>query len=470
MGFFDFLKRKKVPALPEGTNERTEETVARSSTLADLKVDTSSFQPVIAENNLFLDPTATTQIFSSRKDGVLTYTFCRNNVSGARIELAEFTGDELSRQGIGDFKNLVNVIDAALNMPFDVKPETLSRAKLSAKARLESLAKNHPGLVLNPNIFSAVDNIKCDLLKIKDTLVTDNGINYKQLDSAIPKTIDISSCSEVELRFLGGILESRLSTLDGIEDIEQAATKKDSITEFMKSREEPAPIDKVLSLLGDDVSHIELPVILKYAKALEAQPNEDGLLYSAYLKLEETRIINQIQQEISEHQKTLEETEPSYADAQKQIDYLESIKTKPYPNDTPKTSLDKFGVIDFMIKTIQGISLEEYISSGMRSDMALRTYLKECPIEHKDEAIQYMGARLTSLGQVSNIPDKDRKSMYPTLRKFIETTDCKVPDDKSCKEFLFVMAQTEKEYIKKNYTPVLEAYKKITHNLTQGKD
>lgn len=261
-----------------------------------------------------------------------------------------------------------------------------------------------------------------------------------------------------------------MAELDGITDVSIANNKKNSIAAFMKSREESSPIDKMLSVLGDNTDYSELPVILKYAKALETQPNEDGLLYSAYLKLEETRVIQQIQQEISEHQKSFDISDVNYAAAQEQINYLESLKTKPYPNATSQTSLDKFGVIDFMIKTIQGISLEDYISSGIKNDVSLRTYLKSCPIEHQSEAISYVGSRMTCLGQVSNIPDDDRKSRYPTLRRFIETTDCKIPEDTASKEFLLVMAQTEKDYILKNYAPILEAYKKINKNLSHLKD
>ena len=470
MGFFDFLRRKKVPALPEGTQERTAESVQRSSTIADLKVDTSALQPIITEDNLFLDRNAPTQIFTSTIDGILTYSFCRNNVSGERIELATFKGDDLKQKGIDYFRDLVKAMDSAINTPFDAKPEALNGSKLSTKARLEALAKNHPGLMLNPNIFTVVDHIQYDILKLKDTLISGNGINYKQLDSAIPKTIDISGCSDVELRFLGSILQSRLSALDGINTVDEALSRKDSIAEFMKSREDAEPLAKVLSLLGDNIQESELPVIIKYARALESKPNEDGLLYSAYLKLEETRIISQIQQEISEYQKSFSESDVNYAAAQEQINYLESLKTKPYPNATSENSLDKFGVIDFMIKTIQGINLEDYISVGMKYDSALRAYLKQCPIAHKDEALQYTGARLSCLGQVSNIPDENRKSIYPTLRRFIETTDCKVPEDEPSKEFLLVMAQTEKDYILKNYAPILEAYKKITQNLLQSKD
>jgi len=145
MGFFDFLRRKKVPALPEGTQERTGASVQRSSTIADLRVDPSALQPIITEDNLFLAPNAPTQIFTSTRDGVLTYSFCRNNVSGERIELATFKGDDLKQKGIDYFRNLVQAMDAAINAPFDAEPQNLNGSKISTKARLEALAKIHPG-------------------------------------------------------------------------------------------------------------------------------------------------------------------------------------------------------------------------------------------------------------------------------------------------------------------------------------
>lgn len=175
MGFFDFFRKKRVPALPEGTKERIEEKgTQRSSVLADLRVDVSELQPIVTKDNLFLDPNSPTQIFTSTNNGILTYTFCRNNISGERVELATFKGDDLKQKGIDYFRNLVQAMDAAINMPFDVEPDELNSAKLSSKARLEALAKNHPGLILNSNIFTAVDRIKSDILKLKDTLVTAN--------------------------------------------------------------------------------------------------------------------------------------------------------------------------------------------------------------------------------------------------------------------------------------------------------
>lgn len=151
MGFFDFFRRKKLPALPEGTKEIAETSTPRASTFdEDIKVDISSLQAPITANNLFLDPNSQTQLFPSTKNGVITYTFCRNNMSGARIELAEFSSEDVKQKGMEYFKNLIQVIDAAINMPFGVEPDALNRSKRSAKARLESLSKNHPRFKIKP--------------------------------------------------------------------------------------------------------------------------------------------------------------------------------------------------------------------------------------------------------------------------------------------------------------------------------
>lgn len=467
MGFFDFFKRKKTPALPEGTKDESTPIIPKEISDFDksIRVTLPQTQHAFGSNNLFLDQNAQTQVFSSTKDGLVTYTFRRDNISGFGIELAEFSGSDLQQRGRDYFKNLVQLIDLAIESVFEADTDSLSRAKLSAKAKLEALRNNHPGLVLNDKVFDAIDNIKCDILKLSNSLVKNQCIDYKKLDSAMPKSIDITGCSEVEIRFLGGILENRLTELDEIQSPEMAYAQRDSISGFLKSRETSSPVDKVLSLLGDEIKESEFPLILKCARALEEQPNEDGLLYSSYLKLEEKRIISQIQQEIEEHQKSFEENDVNYAAAQEQINYLESLKPKPYPNSSEHSSSDKFGVIDFMIKTIQGRTLEDYIANGMKYDVSLKSYLKQLPIEHSQEALTYVGSRMTSLGQVSDIPDENRKSVYPPLRKFIETTDCKVPEDQDSKEFLLIMAQTERNYILKHYAPILEQYKKITHNL-----
>lgn len=471
MGFFDFFRRKKTPALPEGTKDSATLSTPKSTEFDKaIRVNLNNLQPTFESNNLFLDPNSQTQVFSSNRSGSVAYTFSRNNISGLRIDLAEFNGTDFQQHGREYLRNLVNLIDHTLETVFDADTNTLSRAKLSAKAKLEALQHNHPGLVLNDKIFEIIDNIKCDILRLSSSLIENECIDYKKLDSAIPKTIDIAGCSEVEIRFLGDVLNNRLKALDEIQSPEDAYERKYSISGFLKSREAPHPVDKVLALLGNDVKESEFPIILKCAQALEEQPNEDGLLYSAYLKLEEKRILNQIQQEIAEYQNSFDTSDVNYATAQEQINYLESLKPKPYPNSNEHSSLDRFGVIDFMIKTIQGVSLESYISYGMKYDTALKSYLQQIPIEHSQEALTYVGSRMTSFGQVSDIPDENRKSVYPTLRNFIETTDCKTQENQDSKEFLLIMAQTEKSYILRHYAPILEQYKKITKNLSHSKD
>jgi len=93
----------------------------------------------------------------------------------------------------------------------------------------------------------------------------------------------------------------------------------------MRSKEPVSEQAKLIALLPkeEDLSENnpeqgnnfkKVDTILDCAKALELVQNEDGLLYSSYLKLEENRIIAQIQKDISTYARSIT------------ADYLEQMK------------------------------------------------------------------------------------------------------------------------------------------------
>ena len=61
-------------------------------------------------------------------------------------------------------------------------------------------------------------------------------------------------------------------------------------------------------------------------------------------------------------------------------------------------------------------------------------------------------------GQVTAIPKQT------SLRTFIETTEYKTPEITEAQNFLFVIANIEKDYIQKEYTPILLKYKEMLEN------
>jgi len=109
-----------------------------------------------------------------------------------------------------------------------------------------------------------------------------------------------------------------------------------------------------------------------------------------------------------------------------------------------------------MIDTILDVSVDNYINSGLKKDLSLKSFLAFNPsISNSSTAIDYLHAKMSSYGQVSDIPIDN------SLRSFIETTDYKSPENSASKDFLFIIAQIERVYIEKQYQPILEEYRKI---------
>lgn len=465
MGFFDFFKRvSKTKRLPEATGEQTQSSIVTPNSSAfdqAIKVDTTPKKLPTLHEQLTLDPNTQTQVFISpdSTSKIITYQFARDNLAGDKVILAELSG--FDGQHSETLKDLAHSIDIAIDKPSTIAGTniySLERLKKESKQYLMELAQKNRGLSLKDDIFQILDNIRIDPTKLKEILNKHGSLDYKQLDRALVKSIDLSRYSREEIQSLGEILQERLSELDSIKTPNDAYDNQTSIKSFMKSKEEPTPIDKFISLLGDDLTEENVPIILKFAKSLENLNNEDGLLYSSYLKLEEKRILSQIQEEIIGYYSTLENDDSTSLECQEQCEHLESLKI------ANATSGDPFGIIDYMTKTMQGSGLEEYISDGVKSDIRLKSFLQKTPIPHQKEALTYVGARISSLGQVSNIPEEERKSKFPTLRQFIETTDCKSPDNDESKKFLLVMASTEKTYIEKSYGKILESYMSLDRN------
>lgn len=60
MGFFDFFRRRKTPALPEGTKDESTPIIPKEISAFDksIRVTVPQIQHSFGTNNLFLDPNA----------------------------------------------------------------------------------------------------------------------------------------------------------------------------------------------------------------------------------------------------------------------------------------------------------------------------------------------------------------------------------------------------------------------------
>lgn len=286
-----------------------------------------------------------------------------------------------------------------------------------------------------------------------------SGINYRNFDSSLPKTVDISSLTPEQIVQYGKVLTKRLGILDSIKTPEDAYKAKVSLEAFMKSQEtqtaNSAIIAANLENLEGTEQVLDVPTIIAFAKKLETVSNEDGMLYSSYLKLEENRIIRKMQKEISTYGQQSENSAENSATITSLLEYLESTKTT--------TGEDSKGnITSYMIDTLQGNGIENYAKKLVKNDIRLKVFLQHNPIEHQAEALDYVVTKMACFGQVVATPESEEyEEKIRKLRDFIEVTDYKDEDDSESKNFLYTVVQIERDYIKKNYSPILREFQKI---------
>lgn len=291
------------------------------------------------------------------------------------------------------------------------------------------------------------------------------GVNYQGFEKALPKTIDISQLTPAQIVEYGKMLTQRLETLDSIKTPEGAYKARVSLESFMKQQEvltaQSAIVAANLENLENGEQTLDMPTIIACAKKMEAVSSEDGLLYSSYLKLEENRIIRKLQKEISRYQQGLEDTPENASTKQladSLVDYLDSTKVSTGDNIQDN-------IPAYMIDTILGKGIENYAKNMVKNDIKLKLFLKNNPIEHQEEALDYVTAKMACLGQVVATPESEEyEEKIRRLRDFIEVTDYKDEDNSESKEFLYTIVQIERDYIKKNYSPILREFQKIVEN------
>lgn len=515
MGFLDFLFRRNTASSQEVRKElppaQEQANVGDSSNLKQrlanefnsnsaTQNNQSDKMPSIkeADEDYIFTKDSQTQVFSAKNSntGSIEYRLTRTAKSGKIVEL----GKILDKSDMQSLKKIAKDLDYALDNPRNnggFNSHALESLKKQSKLKIDELGKKH-NIEYTSDIDKVLDNIT---LISQIALQPEVILNYKSIEKQLPKSIDISQLSFDALVQLGASLTSRIQTLHSIKTPEDAYAHKTSLESFMRSKEPVSEQAKLIALLpkeedlsennpeqGNNLKKVD--TILDCAKALELIQNEDGLLYSSYLKLEENRIITQIQKDISTYARSitadyleqmkllnekglsLDEIDPDAKDllakqnetckkAIEMVEMLESSKTKPKKEKEGSSSQIQqdnllSSISKYMIDTILDVSVDTYINSGLKKDLSLKSFLAFNPsISNSSTAIDYLHAKMSSYGQVSDIPIDN------SLRSFIETTDYKSPENSASKDFLFIIAQIERVYIEKQYQPILEEYRKI---------
>lgn len=409
------------------------------------------------EANWILIPGSKTVVLpeTDEQTGDIIIKLKRQAMSGEMVEL----GTMLERVDKDTFKYIVTLLDSELDRPREKggsNPHTLAQFRNIAKREIETLAKEK-NITLTPDFYKVLENIN---VKTQLILNPDLQVDYSAFEKDLPQSINVSSIPFDELMQYGEALATRLEALKSIKSPEQTLSYESSLINFMKSKEKDATPAAILAMLKDEQTEsqegiIRRNAILECAETAQSVQSEDNLIYSAYLKLEERRILTRIQEDLG----TLSGDIVTSQKAQELISMLESTKIQPhdYSSSTLLEEADMNNAVSgFMAEVLLENSVSGYISDGLRKDLLVKAFISQHPeLEHSEQASEFLVKRMRSSGQVADIPGQE------SLRSFIETTDYKTPHDREGQYFLLSVAQMEKQHIETFYSPIIQAYNKF---------
>lgn len=438
MGFWDFFKirkNSKVLELPEGNikdNQRDKKDNI------DVKI-------------------------TSRKDGEYMQYNIVLGVDGQSFEV----GEMYSENGqITPIREVAQEIKEALNpMVSTTNKYTLAKARKQAQDDFKLISIKN-SFALNPEVSDFIKNYQ-----------SDNILDYKQTNK-LPKTIDADKIDEEYSYCEGRKLQKRLDKLEKIKSPEDAYENRYDIISFMMDMEEDVPSSAIVAAQIDSLKNgkqLNEETVKAVAKFMEQEfDNEDGALYPVYLKLEEKRVWKAILKELTPYLK--DETKQS----KELIGILSPLSQYQLP-DIPdiKGEFATNTLVKYIMKEMnQRVSINKYNDRFKKYDlqaaMEINNKDKYPDLEHRKEILEFFYARMGSLGQLSypkqesNGDIEDKKVKY--FREFVEETNFKSIDNKESKEFLFLVAQIEKDYIKNGCKSMLQIYnKKEAENQTKNK-
>ncbi|MBO5478998.1 MAG: hypothetical protein J6A04_04790 [Clostridia bacterium] len=233
------------------------------------------------------------------------------------------------------------------------------------------------------------------------------------------------------------------------EDVPQSAL----IDANIQSLEEGVPLDEA--------------TVAKIAQNMETLDlnNEDGALYSVYLKIEEKRIWKRIKEELDQY---CNESQSQSVDNSKyqMTSIIKELDTFILQSNGGGFS---YGILDYMVSEIKELDIENYTERRKDPDNPNKSdkpSIKECDfqlikiinskpdIPNRKQILAFLYARIGSLGQLSY---KSRLQNHGcVLRELVANTDFKDSDNTESKEFLLLVSKIEKEYVEKKYKEISE--------------
>lgn len=463
MGLFDIFRRNKdVNSLPSGEVKASTQSIPDG--LSQYKIDYDIKAPEAIQKHeigevadWIFAPGSKTVVLpeTDEQTGDIIIKLKREALSGKMVEL----GTMLERVDKETFRYIVTILDTELDRPREQggsNPKKLSQLKGISQREIETLAKERE-ITLSEDFYEILNNIN---VKTQLILNPELQVDYVNYEKQLPQAVDIGHIPLDELMEYGEALATRLQTLKSITRPEDTASYETSLINFMKAKEKDATPGAILAMLPDSKNEttetiIRRNAILECAETAQRVQSEDNLIYSAYLKLEERRILTKLQEDL-QHLPTDEVTALRVKEL---VDMLETTKIHPKDQQGASLFLDEAmdnAVSGFMSEVLQENSVSTYLSSGLRKDLMVKAFITQHPeFEQGDQAAAFLTTRMRSSGQVTDIPKGD------SLRAFIENTDYKSEKDGESQKFLFSIAKMEEQHIEAFYSPIIEAYNRF---------
>lgn len=353
----------------------------------------------------------------------------------------EYKTDETIRDIVREIESNIRPLSKAESI------YELDDLKEKVKDILQQISHKNPNFVVDEEIMDFIDNFKSDQ--------TSEQLNYKEINNYLTKAIDVKKLTEEQKKKISTQMETRMKELGEIHTPDDAWEDRGKILSFIKSIENipsnPLVIANIKSKKqGKELNEETSKLVAREIKNIE---NEDGALYSVYLKIEEKRIWKKIKLTIS---KNAEDNEMNKEDLNKLMESIGKLNT--YELHDIQSGLSS-EILTYIIEQMKEMDTEKYLEEIKYNDALLAKMInsKFPNMESKDKILPFFYNRMACLGQLSNKKEN-------ILRKFIETTDFKDEDYTETKQFLLLASQIERTYIENLGKDLIESKIKANTN------
>lgn len=355
------------------------------------------------------------KVFPKRNGKDIEYDIKMESVKG-NINIGTFynrtnTENKSFKDIVGDIQGIIDAVQTAK------RGEELEMAKQLANEKLQAISAHY--IKLEEDIVKYIEEYE------------PKNIEYSTLDK-FPKVIDVTKMTAEEIIEYGEQLSGRLNKLDSIKTPDDAYEDRVALIGYMKEKEDMIQVAKNMEQSND---------------------NEDGVLYAAYLKLQEKRILKRIRDVMSKYIYNSDiQTVNEGINVNKSVKHIdEEMK-----NINGGLSSNMLG---FIIKSLKEEDKESYEKKYKDKDIELCHLIQsEYDLEEEDkkEILKFLSTRIRCSGQLYLKSGSDVQEN--SFRNYVANTSFKDKDDNETKEFLYLIAQIEKENIKTVCKPIVDMH------------